>query len=697
MIPFPFLRYSIALPAAFIIFLLISACTTGNSDTTDTQYPFSAKLVKAADSADLVKRLKAELVRRFDREYTSYLYGGGGILGRPADPTAPGTTQTGGPSSSSGSADTKPHSETNVQETGVDEGDLVKTDGSCIYLARGSHFFILTANPADQTAIVSDIDLQEPISELHLSDGRVSVITARYGLPVMGGAIATPYAMTRPVTNVYVYDVMTPASPVLTAHLTFPGSLQGSRRINNTLYLVTNYAIDLPDPVSPWDYLPAGSDPDQNTFDNACSEARKENLARINALTLEDMLPSYAATVYTGGAAGSPSTAPAVSPGDLYVPEFGNGTDLSLVISIDTSAPIPAIAASGILSSWCSIYMTPDSLYLASGNDWLWIAPIPGAFTPQANPEPRTAIHKFSVNGSSGSPLYRGSGVVDGWINDRFSMGDYQGYLRIGTTRGGWWGEGISNQLAVLAEKDGGLSETGRITGLAPGERIYSMRFDGVRGYMVTFRQTDPLFTFDLSDPTDPRVAGQIIVNGFATYIHLLGGSSPRLLTIGRSADATGRVTGNKLQLFDVSDLVLPRHLGDYELGAGWSQALYDPHAFLYYDPLGILAIPYFASGDMPSSYTSGLNVFTVGPASISLRGVITAGTVTTGYGSYNDTVDRAVIIGSDIFSIAHRTVTAAGAELLDVKKTVDLSESYSYGPLVFAPSYNKEALITGP
>jgi hypothetical protein len=261
-------------------------------------------------------------------------------------------------------------------------------------------------------------------------------------------------------------------------------------------------------------------------------------------------------------------------------------------------------------------------------------------------------------------------------------MSDYQGYLRIGTTRGGWWGEGISNQLAVLVGQDGQLLETGKLTGLAPGENIYAMRFDRDRGYMVTFRQTDPLFTLDLSDPANPRVAGELKVNGFATYIHLLGTSTPRLLTIGRSADSTGLVTGNKLQLFDVSDLAAPQLLGDYELGTGWSDALYDPHAFLYYEPLGILTIPYYAYGTTLNTYSSGLNVFDIGAASISLRGKIPAKTITTGYGNYLDTVDRSVIIGSTIYSAAHRSVTAVDSAQLDVIiKVVDLPESYAYSP----------------
>jgi len=205
------------------------------------------------------------------------------------------------------------------------------------------------------------------------------------------------------------------------------------------------------------------------------------------------------------------------------------------------------------------------------------------------------------------------------------------------------------------------------------------MRYDRDRGYMVTFRQTDPLYTLDLSDPSDPRVAGELVVSGFSTYLHLLGTNNSRLLTIGTSADATGRVTGNKLQLVDISNLSAPAALAEFELGTGWSAALYNPHAFLYYDPLGLLTIPYYSYGTTTASYNSGLNVFTIGPSSITLKGVISAPTVTSGYGNYEDTVDRSVIIGTTIFSLAHRSVTAAGADQLNIIKTATLPETYDY------------------
>ncbi|MBC7963075.1 MAG: beta-propeller domain-containing protein, partial [Steroidobacteraceae bacterium] len=424
--------------------------------------------------------------------------------------------------------------------------------------------------------------------------------------------------------------------------------------------------IDIPKPVYPYNYLTPGVY-DRDSLYAAGALAKAENLKRIAAAPLTDLLPSYSRTLYSGGVADTPLKLSAVECENVSIPESGNGTDLSLVFAIDTATSVPAVTSSGVLSSWCRLYMSTDSLYLASNNNWLWITPLAAAGQPPANPEPMTALHKFAVAGTAGNPLYRGSGIVNGWLNNQFSMGEYNGYLRIGTTRGGWVGEGISNQLTILGEQAGSLVETGRIEGLAPGERIYSMRFDRERGYMVTFRRTDPLFTLDLSDPARPRVAGEIKVNGFATYIHLVGPDNSRLLTIGRSADDTGRVTGNKLQLFDVTDLTTPKLLGDFELGQGWSNADYDYHAFLYYDAFGILAIPY-QSYTAPD-YTSGLRVFVVGNAGITQRGFVQAKVIN----GYSDYVDRLLIIGNSIYAFAHRSATVSNIDTLAVESVVDL------------------------
>ena len=684
-----------------ILFALaaLTACSSHDNPPVN-QPPPSAKLVKPADNVELERWLKAELVKSYRYRDLRYYYaavGPGGITGvAPTVSTDNSSTGTTTAPQAAGSSAAESFSSTNVQEKGVDEGDLVKTDGSHIYLARGSRFLVLKGQPAEQAALVSDIDLKEPISELHLAGSRITVITtpgSGISVPVASpggvsaGTGAVPAGRTAALatmpgaatTRVYNYDISTPAAPALSSRFDFPGALQGSRRINNTIYLVTNHRIDLPSPVSAWDYLTSGNY-SMEFFNQASERASAENLVRIDALTLAEMIPSYSRTLYTGGVAGATSSSPVVAASDVYIPESGNGTDLSLVIALDSSTAEPVVTSSGVISSWCRIYMSPESLYLATGNSWAWIEPVQGVALPASNPEPWTALHKFALAGGVGAPLYRGSGMVTGWLNNQFSMGEYNGYLRIGTTRGGWWGEGISNRLAVLTEQDGALVEKGRIEGLAPGERIYSMRFDRNRGYMVTFRQTDPLFTFDLTDPLNPKKAGELKVNGFATYIHLVGQDNTRLLTVGRSADAAGRVTGNKLQLFDVANLAAPTLLGEADLGAGWSEALYDHHAFLYYEPLGILSLPFSNFSGFPGVYSTGLKVFAVNESGISLRGAIQAPSVSSGFVTYADTVDRSVIIGTDIYAIARRTVTVAGTALLDIKQVVALPEGYVYG-----------------
>jgi len=668
----------------------LSACSSNHDNPPVNQPALSAKLVKPADNGALERWLKAELVKSYQKRDLRYHYatmGSNGIT----TPQAHGSTAA------------ESYSSTNVQEKGVDEGDLVKNDGSYIYLARGSRFLILKGQPAEQAAVVSDIDLKETISELHLTGSRVTIITTPRTAGIVGPATspatgasgvtgATPaagkttaLAVLMPMAatiKVYNYDISNPAAPLLSSRFDFPGYLQGSRRINNTIYLITNHHIDLPSSVSAWDYMTPG-DYSTESYNQASAKASAENLRRIDALTLAEMIPSYSRIVYTGGVAGATSSSPVVASSDIYIPESGNGTDLSLVIALDSAAAEPVVTSSGVISSWCQIYMSREGLYLASSNNWSWIEPVQGVSQPVSNPEPWTALHKFALANGVGAPLYKGSGIVTGWVNNQFSMGEYNGNLRIGTTRGGWWGEAISNRLAILAEQDGALVEKGRIEGLAPGEKIYSMRFDRNRGYMVTFRQTDPLFTFDLSDPLNPKKVGEIHVNGFATYIHLVGQDNTRLLTVGRSADATGRVTGNKLQLFDVTNLAAPVLLGESDLGAGWSEALYDHHAFLYYESLGILAIPYYSYnyGIAAGLYSSGLRVFNVSESGISLRGTVQAPAVSSGYGTYADTVDRSVIIGTDIYSIAHRTVTVAGTAQLNIKNVVTLPEGYgNYG-----------------
>ncbi|MFA7405848.1 MAG: beta-propeller domain-containing protein, partial [Pelobacteraceae bacterium] len=366
-------RRSISTLCILFALTTLSACSSSGDNPLPVSQPvLSAKLVKPADSGALERWLKAELVKSYQYRDVRYYYATmssvnttGGTTGVP---TYGSTTGTPPAPQTSGSGTADSYSSTNVQEQGVDEGDLVKNDGSYIYLARGSRFLILKGQPAEQAAVISDIDLRETISELHLAGTRVSIITAPYSAGIVapatsppigasGGTGAAPAAgkstalagVMMPgvaTTKVYNYDVSTPNAPALLSRFEFPGFLQGSRRINNTIYLITNHHIDLPSPVSAWDYMPSDTF-SMEFYNQASAMASAENLRRIDALTLAEMIPSYSRTIYSGGVAGATSVSPVVASSDIYIPESGNGSDLSLVIAMDSAAADPVVTSSG--------------------------------------------------------------------------------------------------------------------------------------------------------------------------------------------------------------------------------------------------------------------------------------------------------------------------------------------------------------
>jgi hypothetical protein len=191
-------------------------------------------------------------------------------------------------------------------------------------------------------------------------------------------------------------------------------------------------------------------------------------------------------------------------------------------------------------------------------------------------------------------------------------MSEHDGDLRIATTDWNWSGEQGGNHLFVMRAYGRDLRTIGSLRGLAKGERIYSGRMMGDKGYLVTFRQTDPLFTLDLSDPFRPRVVGELKINGFSSYIHPMG--NDLLLTIGQDATDEGRVTGLHLQVFDVSNPAKPtRKFHEKVTPSGqWSSsaAQYDHHAFLYDPVTSTLAFPMSASGD--GNWFNGLAVYSV-------------------------------------------------------------------------------------
>lgn len=290
------------------------------------------------------------------------------------------------------------------------------------------------------------------------------------------------------------------------------------------------------------------------------------------------------------------------------------------VTTLDLTSDAPPASIS-MMGNAGNVYASGENLYIAASAGDFW-----GAWPAIADNTHRQSsqIHRFAL----GSPVtYAGSGQVPGRLLNQFSMSDYEGVLRVATTEDGWRNNqriGPHNRVLLLQHQEGQLREVGRLEGLGkPGERIFAVRFQGARGFVVTFEQIDPLYTLDLSEPTAPKKVGELEVPGVSTYLQPLG--EDRLLAIGRNAQG-----GVDLSLFDVGDFAAPRLVHRLGLGAdSWSEAQYEHKAFSYFPRQRLLAVPIsawrFAGGmERVSELINGLHVYAVDP----LQGFALQGTV---------------------------------------------------------------------
>ena len=260
-------------------------------------------------------------------------------------------------------------------------------------------------------------------------------------------------------------------------------------------------------------------------------------------------------------------------------------------------------------------------------------------------------------------------------LRGRRAVGDRA--LRVASTDEPQWFNGVQtgeaqSYVTVLHAGSGPLTPLGRVGGLGKGERIYAVRFAGDKGYVVTFRQVDPLYTLDLSHKTDPRVLGQLKIEGFSAYLHPI--SDKLLLGVGQDATAQGRTLGTQLSLFDVGDLRDPKRLAVASLGGNSSSdAEFDPHAFLYWQPSQLAVIPLQTFGNTGTTF-SGAVGFHVGAASLAEAGRITHPNPdpTPGDAGFTPPIGRSIVIGDRLYTLSYAGLEASRLDTL--------------APLAFAP-----------
>ncbi|MCD7744403.1 MAG: beta-propeller domain-containing protein [Lachnospiraceae bacterium] len=447
-------------------------------------------------------------------------------------------------SSASSSEEEAEYSTTNTQVAGVDEGDIVKTDGSWLYILRtDGEFLIVSVDGSDNTdstddaagtdgtydaagtddmdgklALVSQTTLEgaeNPIAkELYLDGDTLCVITREYTTSLTENEDGSYETKSVTLTVLYTYDVSDRSHPVLTGKVTQEGFYSDSRKVGNAIYL-----------FSIW-YPSIGDSLDDSELSPLLNGAKAEAA-------------------------------------DYYLPETMSNTECLIISSVDITNPSEFLDNKILVSGADNFYVSEENIYIVNEN--------------YEHSNTVSEITKFHYENGTITGVAAGS--VTGYLNDSFSMSEYDGNLRLVTT---YYGDDLSPTASVtdwtehnaLYILDASMSQLSVLSNLAEDETVRSARFLGETGYFVTFRQTDPLFSVDLSDPENPQILGELKISGFSSYLHFYGDGL--LLGLGYEADeSTGNTTGLKLSMFDISDPSNVTEAAKYVIdGVTWCDSL---------------------------------------------------------------------------------------------------------------------------
>jgi uncharacterized secreted protein with C-terminal beta-propeller domain len=469
------------------------------------------------------------------------------------------------------------HSTTNVHEQGVDEPDIVKTDGKRVLSITDGKLRVVDV--ASRT-VTGTVDLGERYASQLLVSGDRALVIANSPVPIMEKRVPDrPSFAPESGTELILVDLKALKQ---IASLKTDGFYLDARQIGGTARVVVRSQ-----PRLPWVYP-------NESINEAGSLRRNKEILQSEPIT--SWLPRYELDQN-----GARSSGTLVDCANVSHPVVHSGTSMLTVLTFELSGQLGTGQPVSIVADGDTVYGTDRSLYVA--DDHRLIPEIPNG-SPVQRPV-TTAIHQFDIS-QAGPPKHIASGEVNGTLLNQYSLSEYDGVLRVATTTGTQTpccrripSDVVPQQspaapteslVTTLRRSGTELVKEGQIGGLGKGERIYSVRFIGKMGYVVTFRQTDPLYTLDLSDPKQPKVTGELKINGFSAYLHPAGDG--KLIGVGQEATDQGRVTGTQVSLFDVSNPASPQRLAQYHLPDSNSEAQFDPHAFLFWPQDGTLVIP---------------------------------------------------------------------------------------------------------
>ncbi|PIN91281.1 hypothetical protein COU57_01230 [Candidatus Pacearchaeota archaeon CG10_big_fil_rev_8_21_14_0_10_32_14] len=645
-----------------------------------------------------------------------------------------------------GSANANDYSQTNIQVKGVDEPDIVKNDGKYIYLVNnyGNSVIISQAYPADNMKIVSEINLSDKentryVRNIFLNGNKLIVLGQETNSYVYGedakvdkerasekiGIIAPDYYPQRytPKTFVRVYDVTDRENPELVNKVSEDGDYSDARMIDDFVYVITTKYVN----VNSGDViLPTlsvnGVEKQAMPTDIYYFPGYDSSYVFTNILALDinDAKDSEMKTYLTGY-----TSQLYVSNDNIYLTsqkriEYKNYYEKLLdevvmpLLPNEEGDKIKEILDDEDLQTYEKYGQIAEIIDSYSNSldgsdkeefDKKLLENLEKFQVEIEKEREKTVIQRISIDKLDIE--YKGSGEVPGYTESQFSLDENDGYLRVATTTGNWRDTSL-NHLYILDIRDKDMPIVGSVEDLAKGERIYSARFIGDRAYMVTFRQVDPLYVLDLSDPKDPKVLGYLKVTGYSDYLHPYDDDGNFIIGVGKEASSDGRAQGVKISLFDATDVSNPKEIAKYEIAQGkngWSNsdALYDHKAFLFDREKELLVIPVSYSKEIGKNendaeyryeYWQGAFVFKINKEEITLRKAIThdikkEDDKNQRYGWYgsSDYVKRSLFMEDTLYTISNKLIKASDLSTENVDEIDNLKlpfEEYNY-PVPYA------------
>ncbi|MFA5163476.1 MAG: beta-propeller domain-containing protein [Patescibacteria group bacterium] len=630
------------------------------------------------------------------------------------------------------------YSTTNIQVAGVDEGDIIKSDGNYLYALVYNDLYIIKAQPASEAQVISKITFKSRPQDLYVTGDRLVVFGADD--QIYTAKIYDSFRRRNPYAFLKVFDLKDRKNPALVRDLEFEGSYVSSRLIGDYLYFITdNYSYyDAGEPLLPrvldkGQVIPEKCDisgnrcysPDVYYFNIPYDSY---NFTSVTAVNINDNNEAISGQTYLLN--GTQNIY--VSNNNIYITytkyldEYGLQQDVKRELIYDRLSQedkdrvakieatenfiLNAAEKKSKVAQIIDVFINSLGTEEAKTFDDNWQTRMKQKYIDLARQLEQTFIYKIAVSGNKLE--YKAMGQVNGQVLNQFSMDENKGYFRLATTKNRSWSNFQSEEqqqsYSNVYVLDENLKVVSGLENLGTTERIYAARFMGDRAYVVTFRQTDPIYVIDLSKPEDPKILAALKIPGFSSYIHPYDENGNKIIGLGRETeeDASGnvKIKGVKLSLFDFTDLTKPKESSSYIIGNQFSDsiALSDHKAFLFSKSKNLLSIPISLREELagaPSKLNfSGALVFNINNDKFELKGRIdhsdggqyNQSDYWGGFNYYDNSVKRALYINNDLYTFSNKfimvnsLVAATGTEPLPLVKKIELSSSP--GPAVPMP-----------